>query len=196
MNKFEKLNKLKALAPKYVGHTMHKFFADPVLFNRMAIEILADLGDVDKGAQVLDLGGGIGYFASVCNENGAHAVVLDNPAEAWSEGCAINEVEFVGHNITPEQLVPTDVIHKDWDLITTFGVNFETNGVLWGVKEYGHLIGHMWPSLKMGGRWAWRPNKDVLPSWRLFCKWFGNDESIDDVYATPAGTIVMAKASE
>jgi SAM-dependent methyltransferase len=158
----DQVKAIEALAEKYPGHYMAKFFTYPRLWDREA-EKLADHLDVNcERLDVLDIGCGFGYFVNVCFDRGCNAWGLDVFDKAIGEAAEILRVKVVFDGIEADRRLP-GIAGGLFDIITMFGCSLRhghpaTSKDYWGWDEYRFFFTDIATRLRPGGRFVIRPN--------------------------------------
>jgi len=105
--------------------------------------------------RVLDMGGGLGYFAAECRALGHDATVLDL-FEALPQATAeALGVRYVPHMIMAGVPLPGK---ETYDLITAIRLNL-TEPDRWTWDEYAKFATEILGRLNSGGRWFMAPNR-------------------------------------
>lgn len=147
------------------GHYMQKFALTPHSWYADAVDIAKTAGlHESPPLRILDLGCGFGYFQLACRQFGHTFEGLDVYDPVLSLATSILGAPYVPHTILSYEPLPGEL--TDYDLITTFGVNFRlTPKLYWGLAEYGFLTSDVRKRLRPGGRWLLRPNQasDATP---------------------------------
>lgn len=155
----EQERQLAELWAESVGHYMHKFAMTPRQWYAEAMQIAKGIGlQNGPSLKILDIGTGFGYFQLVCRALGHTTVGLDVPDDVIRRAVEILGVSCVPHTIQDYQPLPA--VLTDYDLITTFGVNFRhAPKAYWGGDDYAFLAADIRKRLRPGGRWLLRPNQ-------------------------------------
>ncbi len=155
----EQERQLAVLWAESVGHYMHKFAMTPRQWYAEAMQIAKGLG-LDKGPplKILDIGMGFGYFLKACQQLGHTIMGLDEPEKIIWRAATILDIPYVLDHVKAFWAMPPEL--TDYDLITTFGVNFRhDSGKYWERDHYQWFSTDVRKRLHPGGCWLLRPNQ-------------------------------------
>jgi 2-polyprenyl-3-methyl-5-hydroxy-6-metoxy-1,4-benzoquinol methylase len=159
----EQERQLAELWATSVGHYMHKFAMTPRAWYAEAMQIARTAGlHESPPLKILDIGMGFGYFLKACRQLGHTIMGLDEPEKIIWQAATILDVPYVLDHVEAFWAMPAELI--DYDLITTFGVNFRhDSGKYWGRDHYQWFSTDIRKRLRPGGRWLLRPNQTDDP---------------------------------
>lgn len=111
--------------------------------------------DAPPCLRVLDLGGGLSYFAAECNRRGHEATTLDLLDDFPQQVADALGVLYVPWMIVAYNRLP---VSGPFDLITAMRLNM-TEPDRWGWPEFEWFANHLLNLLTPGGRWYMNPNR-------------------------------------
>ena len=151
--------RLAELWTESMDHYMQKFAVTPRQWYAEAVQIAKGIKLHESDPlRILDIGTGFGYFQLACRALGHTTVGLDVPDDVIRRATEILGVSCVPFTIQAYESLPG--VLTDYDLITTFGVNFRhAPKVYWGGDDYAFLAADFCKRLRPGGRWLLRPNQ-------------------------------------
>jgi SAM-dependent methyltransferase len=123
--------------------------------------VVSGIDGRNKGARVLDLGTGTGYFLLVCRHEGHQPLGLDVDDEPLYCDCMrFFDLPRVVHRIEPMTALPE--LGEAFDLITGFMPCFDVrpDGTSWRIGEWTFFLRDLRSRLKRGGRVVFRFNVD------------------------------------
>lgn len=105
--------------------------------------------------KILDLGGGLGYFAAECRALGHDATSLDLPEELPEAAARALGIKYIPHLIVAGVPLPGS---ETYDLITAIRLNL-TEPDRWTWREYADFADDILGRLSPAGRWFMTPNR-------------------------------------
>ncbi len=105
--------------------------------------------------KILDMGGGLSYFAAECQGMGHDATTMDLPDPLPEAMAKALGVKYIPHVITAGTPLPGD---ETYNLITAIRLNL-TEPTRWGWVEYREFADEVLRRLNPGGRWFMAPNR-------------------------------------
>lgn len=105
--------------------------------------------------KILDMGGGLSYFAAECQAMGHDATTIDLPDELPEAAAKVFGIKYIPHMIVAELPLPGT---ETYDLITAFRLNL-TEPDRWQWDEYRVFADEILGRLNPGGRWFMGPNR-------------------------------------
>ena len=162
---------------------MGKFFRNPWLYWRRALDIARELG-LRNGPKrkVFDVGCGIPFFGRVCLDYDHSVIGLDVPETAREEAARILSIPYYSLALSPGCELPDGI--RGFDLITLMGVNFKHAPTeWWSEEEHWNILLMLWGRLRTSGALVIRPNKTQATAFLLDRTWWAErfsarDESI------------------
>jgi len=151
----EQAGKVKALCAKHSAHRLSKY-RDWRMACQLAAYHATLLGLRDSPPlKILDLGGGLSYFAAECKSLGHDATTMDLPEELPEAVAEALGVRYIPHMIVSRVPLPGT---ETYDLITAMRLNL-TEPDRWQWDEYRIFADEILGRLNPGGRWFMDPNR-------------------------------------